>query len=127
MIKSIRVFALLSAVVMATGCASIMSGQTQQISVNSNVEGATVIINGIEAGKTPFVGEIRKPKAGSGNTITLRKDGYKDATIAVGTEIEPTFWVNLLSGGPFGSTTDYAGGAMYKLGDGAFQVPMEKK
>lgn len=124
---TMKLAGVLASVAMVSGCASIMTGQTQQISVNSNVEGATVVLNGMEIGKTPFVGQIAKPKAGAGNTLTLRKDGYKDVTIAVGTEIEPTFWVNILSGGPFGSTTDYAGGAMYKLGDGAFTVPMEKK
>lgn len=111
---------------LAAGCSTIMSGKEQQISVNSNVKGATVLINGAEVGKTPFVGKIKKPEGGSGNTMTLRADGYQEKTIAVETNIEPTFFVNILSGGPFGSTTDYASGSMYKIGEGNFNIDLEK-
>lgn len=114
------------AVLGVTGCASIMSGKDQQISVNSNVRGATVLINGAEVGKTPFIGKVSKPKNGEGNVITLRADGYEEKTVAVETTIEPTFWVNILTGGPFGSTTDYSSGAMYKLGDGNFNIDLTK-
>ena len=115
-----------AAVLGATGCASIMSGKDQQISVNSNVRGSTVLINGAEVGKTPFIGKVSKPKGAEGNIITLRAEGYEEKTVAVETSIEPTFWVNLLSGGPFGSTTDYSSGAMYKLGDGNFNIDLTK-
>jgi hypothetical protein len=126
MLKKLVATTSLGAIIALSGCAAIITGQTQQISVNSNVRGASVLINGKEVGKTPFVGVVQKPKAGDGNTITLRAEGYQEKTIAVGSSIEPTFWVNILSGGPFGSTTDYAAGSMYKLGDGAFQIDMDK-
>jgi len=124
--KKTMISTVLAAMVLSSGCSTIMSGKEQQISVNSNVKGATVLVNGAEIGKTPFVGKIAKPQSGSGNTLTLRAPGYEEKTVAVETAIEPTFFVNILSGGPFGSTTDYSTGSMYKLGDGNFNVDLEK-
>jgi hypothetical protein len=117
---------LTASVLAASGCASIMSGEQQQLSINSNVRGAKVEINGVEVGTTPFLGKVNKPKSGDANVITLSAPGYDTKKVNVATEIEPTFWVNVLTGGPFGSTTDYQTGSMYRLGNGSFDIPLEK-
>ena len=54
---------LLALTISATlGCATIISGTTQAVSIDSNVPGATVAIEGNVVGVTPFSGKIKRQK-----------------------------------------------------------------
>ena len=75
-------------------------------------------------GKLHLPGEVPRKKV---NTLKISKKGYMSKSFALNTEIESTFWVNLLSGGPFGSTTDSATGSMWKISPNTYNVDLERK
>ena len=84
----IRILGLVSIVCLGlvfAGCATIVGGTSQNVSINSNVKGADVIVNGETVGKTPYNGPIKRGKT---TTVTLQKDGYDPKTITLSTEIE---------------------------------------
>ena len=104
------ILALFSLSLFITSCATIATGTTQLVTINSNVDGATVSLDGVNVGKTPFTGEIKK----NGKVVTIEKEGYKTYTIALSSSLEGLFWGNIIIGGTLGSITDFASGAAYK-------------
>ena len=52
-------------------------------------------------------------------------EGYQPYQIALNRKISSLFWVNILSGGAFGSTTDYATGAMYEYEPSTYMVSLQ--
>jgi hypothetical protein len=122
----IRIFGVISIACLGpffAGCASIVEGTSQNVSIISNVRGAHVIVNGVNVGTTPYSGPIKRGKS---TTVTLQKDGYETKTITLNTEIEPIFFGNIIFGGVLGSTTDLATGAMYKYAPATLQIDLDK-
>ncbi|MDR2582585.1 MAG: PEGA domain-containing protein [Fibromonadaceae bacterium] len=60
-------------IIFVAGCASITKGKYQEITVESNVSGALVELDGVELGYTPFKGKIKRGKEGR---IKVNKPGY---------------------------------------------------
>ena len=112
----------LAAAMAVAGCSTIVSGQEQALQINSNVSGADVLLNGVLIGKTPFSGQVKKSATAS---VTVRKDGFKERTVQLATEVEGSFWGNIIIGGLPGSSTDYGTGAMYKYAPNVIQVDLE--
>ena len=108
-----------------TSCASILSGKQQDFTVNSNVSGAKITLNGQSIGTTPYVGKIARSKEGA--ILEVSKPGYATKKYALKTKVNGFFWVNILSGGVFGSSTDYSTGAMFEYAPGVINVDLEKK
>jgi hypothetical protein len=104
-----------------SGCASILTGSTQTITVNSNVSGAQVFMNDTLLGKTPLTVTVDRGLEGA---LTVKADGYQSYNFALNKKITTTFWVNILSGGLFGSSTDMSTGAMYEYEPGTFQATL---
>jgi len=121
--KKMMLSSLVIANILFSGCASIVKGSKQNVSIISNVKDAEIIVNGSTIGKTPYNGSIVKS---SSTTITLQKEGYEPKTITLDTEVEPIFWGNILIGGVFGSTTDMASGAMYKYTPATLNIDLDK-
>jgi hypothetical protein len=122
----IRILGMVSLVCLGlffAGCATIVAGTSQSVSINSNVKGADVIVNGKTVGKTPYNGPIER---GDSTTVTLQKDGYDPKTIILSTEIETIFWGNIIVGGVLGSTVDLATGGMYKYAPATLQIDLDK-
>lgn len=111
----------IASVFMLASCATIVKGTKQMVSINSNVNGATVYLDDIEIGKTPFVGEIPKGK----KVMRVQKDGYEDYTIPLSTSLEGMFWGNILTGGTVGSITDFASGAAYQYAPASYQIDLK--
>ena len=105
-----------------TGCASILKGSEQPVNINSNVDEAEVLINGQMVGRTPFSGTIQRK---SKTVLIVQKTGYMSRSIVLDTGIEPVFWVNILIGGVFGSTTDFATGSMWKVSPNTYNVDLK--
>lgn len=100
-----------------SGCASIISGSKQQISVNSNINNAEVYLDGELLGKTPLTLKVKRGKEGP---LVVKADGYEDYSFAINKSINSVFWVNILIGGTLGSSTDYSSGAMYEYEPSTF-------
>lgn len=105
-----------------SGCSTIVNGRSETVSINSNVSGAQIVVNGKTVGTTPYNGPIRR---GADTTITVSKDGYVAKTITADTNIEPIFWGNIILGGFLGSTTDASTGSMYKYSPATLQIDLE--
>jgi hypothetical protein len=108
------------------GCATIISGKSQIMVVNSNVDDAEVHLISGEGetllGITPL--NIRLERGQEG-TLRVRAEGYRPYQAALNKKINPVFFVNILSGGVFGSTTDYATGAMYEYEPSTYMVTLQ--
>ncbi|CAI2719229.1 PEGA domain-containing protein [Nitrospina watsonii] len=98
-------------ILIISGCATLVEGSTQTISVNSNVQGAEVLFNGQPIGVTPLTALVPK---GKNATIVVKKEGYQAQTIAATTKITTAFWGNIITGGLLGSTTDLVSKSAYE-------------
>ena len=107
-----------------TSCATIVGGTSQTVSIDSNVKGADITVNGASVGQTPFAGSIKRGKSTS---VNVKKSGYLAKTIILNTEVEPIFWGNIIFGGFLGSTTDLSTEAMYKYTPASINVDLEKE
>lgn len=93
------------------GCATVFSGTTQEVSFQSQPDGANVIVGGKVIGKTPLTTMLKKEK---NQTLVFEKEGYKSITMQLSTRINGWFWGNILGGlsGLLSSTTDATTGAV---------------
>jgi hypothetical protein len=94
-----------------TGCASIITGSSQEMTFKSQPEEATVSVNGRILGKTPLTVRLDKK---SNQAVIFEKDGYKSQTMQLETRINGWFWGNIVLGGLIGSTTDGLSGAVHE-------------
>ncbi|MEL6824517.1 MAG: PEGA domain-containing protein, partial [Calditrichota bacterium] len=101
-----RIAFILISLFVFVSCASIVKGNKQLLTINCNVDGAEVLLDGVSVGETPFAQEIEK----KGKVILVKKEGYKDYTIALSKNLEPMFWGNIITGGTIGSLTDFGSG-----------------
>lgn len=100
------------------GCASIVHGTKQAVSINSTPAQAKVVIKtmgGVEvfSGVTPATATI--PRKNEYN-VSISLPGYKDQQVYVSnSSIDGWFWGNLACGGVLGLIIDASNGAMKKL------------
>jgi hypothetical protein len=116
-----RIIAVASLVGVA-GCATILSGTTQTITLSTNVEGAEVFLDGVQVGTTPFVGPVAKKK----EQLRIELDGYRSETVVLSKSLDPVFWANIILGGTIGSITDYVTGAAYQYAPASYQVDLQR-
>lgn len=107
-----------------TGCATIISGSTQAITIKSVPEAAKLSITNksgekIHTGETPATVTLKR---GAGffqpqhYQVTLEKDGYQTKTVSVSGTLNGWYIGNLIFGGPLGILIiDPLTGAMYSL------------
>jgi len=95
------------------GCASIITGTSDQVAFNSNPAGAKVTIHpGNVTGVTPFSSKLSKGKE---YTCTAEKVGHQTQTLSIGKTFNGWFVGNLLIGGIIGGIIDIATGAWFNL------------
>jgi len=111
--------------VLISGCATIMEGKTQSVTFNSVPSGADVYLNGRHLGKTPLSITIDKPK--ENGQLKFSKKGYKDIELVANKKMSSWLLGNIIFGGTFGTSTDYASGAMYEYEPNNYQVTLEPK
>lgn len=115
-------FCAVMALALMTGCATIFTGTSQEVSFVSNPEGATVAVSGKVLGKAPLTARLDKKE---GQSITFEKEGYKTASMRLDTHLNPWFWGNIVFGGFLGSTTDGASGAAYEYSPSQYMITLE--
>ena len=106
--KYICTVILIAAAASISGCATIVSGTDQNLTFDSEPDGATVSVAGKVVGKTPMSVQLKKKTQQS---LTFEKEGYKKHTTQLATKMDGWFWGNILLGGFLGSTTDGVSGA----------------
>jgi hypothetical protein len=113
---------LLCLSLLMVSCATIVDGTDQIVTIDSNVKDADVIFNGVNVGRTPFTGKVKKAKD---PVIMVKKDGYEPTQQVLSTTVPTIFWGNIIIGGFFGSTTDYATGAMYEVAPKQYYINLK--
>lgn len=105
--KMLLLSSIIAGSVLFTGCATILDGKTQTINLQSKKD-LIVNIDGREFTSPSIIELDRSDK----DKVLKIKECNKQ--ILLKKEVNPTFFVNILSGGAFGSTTDYSSNAMWQ-------------
>lgn len=103
---------LLSAILLTTSCATIISGSRQTIKISSEPSSATIFINEIEVGKTPLEKSLKRNQE---YQVLLKLDGYQSYETLISKKFNAWYLGNILFGGIIGLVIDPITGAMYKL------------
>jgi PEGA domain len=114
---------LITPIMLALGCASIIEGRTQSITFNSEPSGAQIVINGVPMGVTPATITIKKSEYDNAN-VQFKKEGYQEQHASLHTKVTGWFWGNVISGGLLGSATDAISGAMWEYSPDKYFVTM---
>ncbi len=112
--QKLALSAALVSVALLSGCASILNEKTQQVNVSSsNGKAIKGTVDGV-----PFTGpgivSLQRQKASK--IFNVDTAGCAKQT-TVENDVDPKFFINILSGGTFGSTTDYSTEKMWKYSD----------
>ncbi len=97
-----------------SGCASILNDNDQAINVNTSTgKSISGTVNGqpFNAPGIVYVARENKNKVFATNEPGCAKETVADKSV------DGVFFVNILSGGPLGSTTDYGTERMWKYAD----------
>ena len=118
--KIIGLSAILS-IMFLTGCATVISGTSQDITFESSPSGATVWLDGERYGVTPFTATLKKNKFKS---FRVELDGYNTISRSLGKEVDlvallSVFW-------DFG-TTDVLSGAVMKYDSNSYFIELQEK
>lgn len=112
--KKVMGVSLVAAAFCISGCASILNDSTQTVNVTSS-NGAT--ISGTVNGQ-PFTapGIVKLERTGSSQIFITNTEGCVKET-AVENSVDSKFFINIFSGGAFGSSTDFSTGRMWKYAE----------
>ena len=97
-----------------SGCASILNDKTQAVNVSSSTGEA---IKGTVDGQ-PFAapGVVNLTRENKNKIFVTETEGCAKETVAE-KSVDSKFFINILSGGTFGSTTDYSSEKMWRYND----------
>ncbi len=107
---------------MSSGCATIVNGKTQEISISTVPPGATVTIDGTQTLITPAKVELRRNKD---YVLTFTKDGYQTQVIPITGVLSGWLIGNLVFGGLIGGGVDAATGAGFTLTPEAVAIVLQ--
>jgi hypothetical protein len=97
-----------------TGCASVLEGTSQTITLNTNPPGADCALTRqgtVIARVAPTPGSVVVEKTKHDITISCTKQGYQEATYLNHSGVEGATWGNIVLGGAVGWAIDSASGA----------------
>ena len=92
--KIIKIYIVLTLVVSMTGC-SMFAEKHQMLGISSSPTGATIAVNGKDAGKTPTTISIQRNVETS---VIISKDGYIGATRTTRSDISPIGILDIVGG-----------------------------
>lgn len=140
--------AILACAALFGGCATIMSGPTQEMSFQTSPDKVVVTLiqqhpeelywpdkTGRGApkskpareesrilGTTPFT--LRLDKVDAPQSVLFSKAGYKSVSMKLETRLDQWFWGNLVFGGGLGSTTDSMSGSAHEYSPSQFFITL---
>lgn len=121
--QNLSIVLLLSATLSLTSCATIFTGTKDNISFNSQPEGAKVMHKGIEKCITPCTADI--PRSLSKQIITFEKEGYKSKDVKLVKNFNAVSLLNILLGGAIGIGIDAATGSLTKYAPKSYTIELE--
>ncbi len=97
-----------------TGCATILNDDTQRVNVTTSGNVKTEIqING-QTYQAPLIVTLDRAEK---DVVIKAKNPNCTQEYLLKSKVDNKFWLNILSGGTFGSTTDYASEEMWAYQD----------
>ena len=112
---AVRITVLAAAAALAlvgSGCASIVHGSGQVVSISSDPSGADVWVDGEKIGKTPVSPNLKRKRS---HLVVLRKDGYREEQRVIHRVLSGAVAGNLIAGGLIGWGVDALTGAQWRL------------
>ena len=106
-VASLAVFAAVVA-----GCATIMHGTSQQVGINSQPVGATVVVDSQTVGVTPVAAKLARKRA---HRITVTMQGYEPFAMVTTRKTSGWVWGNIVFGGLIGLIVDASTGGLYDV------------
>lgn len=130
------VIAISAFVFLVSGCASLMSGTSQSVTVDSEPQGAKVIVgkvkvkdgvsemvDGKEVGVTPIDVQVSRRKG----MVQVSKEGYKTVDVPLKTRMNPWVWGDILLTSPLSTSIDTTTGASSEYSPGKYMVTLPQK
>lgn len=121
------------ALVLVTGCASIVSGTKQKIKIASTPTDSNISITQFDtnlespfwSGKTPATVKVNRKKS---YLVKITREGYQPAEISIQYKsMNGWVWGNIVFGGIIGAVIDTVDGAAYKLGPDDINVQLVRE
>lgn len=106
-----------------SGCATILTGTSDEVRIDSDPPGARIFIDGIERGQTPDTIEIKRPGI-SKTEVTLRLDGYEPYTFILQKEFNAVSVINLLN--PLFWAVDVATGSVTRYNPKGYDITLDE-
>jgi len=124
---------VVAAALLSSGCASVISGRTATVRIDSRPSDADVVIrdklgNEVLATHTPATVELRRKQGWvwpARYTATIEKPGYQPQTVPIRSTLNPWVLGNVIVGGPLGLVVDTATGAGWKPKVASIQPDLE--
>jgi len=80
-------------IVSSSGCATLVTGRSQKISISSSPDNAIISIDNIIVGKSPTRVDVNKD---TGKYILVEKEGYYPQKMLLTTKLNNWFWGNIV-------------------------------
>lgn len=106
-----------------SSCATIVSGSRQNISFASTPAAATIFVDEVEVGKTPF--ELKLAR-NSEHDVMIKLEGYQTYQTRLTKKFNAWYVGNILIGGIIGLIVDPITGAMYNLSSDQINAQLSK-
>ena len=106
-----------------SSCATIVSGSKQNVSFASTPSAASIFIDEVEVGKTPF--ELKLAR-NSEHAVMLKLEGYQTYQTKLTKKFNAWYLGNILIGGIIGLVIDPITGAMYNLSPDQINAQLNK-
>jgi len=120
--KTILALSMASSLMM-TSCATIVSGTTQKVSFNSTPANASIFINEVEVGKTPFQTKLERNKD---HNVVIKLEGFKPYETKLTRKFNAWYLGNIIFGGLIGVIIDPITGAIYQLSPSEVNAQLEQ-
>ena len=117
-----RSLPLLAVALVLSGCATILNGPRQTVTVDSDPAGAEVFDNGLYVGRTPAMLALKRQDS---HTLRFRLEGYEDQDLRISRSLDALPVAGSLFLGPMGLLVDFASGSAYALDTDYAYVTLE--
>jgi hypothetical protein len=108
----LRFAAILVGTFVASGCASIIHGNHQDVGISSSPTNAAVKIDGVIVGNTPVNAKLTRK---DNHIVSIELLGYEPYQATLTRGVSGWVWGNIVIGGLIGLAVDAISGGMYRL------------
>lgn len=113
------------ALISLSGCATLFSGTSQELTFDSEPKGSTVSVNGTILGVTPITTKVSKKEFWKNDVnVSFEKEGYKKHTLVLNTELDSWVWGDIICSAPLSTSVDAGTGAALKYDQDHYYITL---